>query len=280
MNISNLLKTFERDMQVANLAQSTIQNYLSQVEMFLNSHNDRDSAKHINEEHIKNYLLTAQEVNSQRAMHSAIKKFYALTVKQPMKFRYIPYARKESKLPIIFTVDEMKRMFAVQMNIKHRAILSLLYSTGMRRDELLSLEWSHIHRNKHTNKGYIHIHAGKGAKDRIVTLDPTISEILIQYYKEYKPKVFVFESPGGGKYSATSVTKVLQQICIKAGISKKIKPHLIRHNYATHLLEAGMDIKKLQDLLGHANPATTAIYLHMSNSHVSNLPTPMAAMVC
>lgn len=278
MNISNLLHCFERDMRVKRLAKSTIQNYLSQVKIFLDHFKGKDSPRHINENDIKDWLLTAKEINSQRAMHSALKKFYDITVRQPMKFRYIPYAAKEQKLPVIFTVQEMNRMFAVEMNIKHRVILTILYSTGLRRDELLNLKWENINRNKETNRGYIHIQLGKGAKDRFVTLDKKLSTLLIAYYKEWRPKVYVLEGENGGKYSSTSVSKVLKQICKKAGISKNIKPHLIRHSFATHLFQSGMSIKKIQDLLGHANAETTAIYLHMGIEDISNYATPLEAM--
>lgn len=132
MEISNLLKTFERDLRVKNYSESTISNYKSQVSLFLNHFKDRDSPKHINTDDIKNWLLKSKAINSQRHAHGALKAFYVLTVNQPRKMKYIPYAKKEKKLPQIIDTKHILGSISKISNWKHRAIITLAFSTGMR----------------------------------------------------------------------------------------------------------------------------------------------------
>lgn len=140
MKNSNFVLNFERDLKVKNYASNTIENYVCQIKMFLNHFKEKDSPKHISSEQIKNYLLTAKEVNSQRHMHSAIKLFYKLTVHQPMKFRFIEYARKEKKLPKVIEKEFLLQQISKIQNLKHKAIITLTYSTGMRVSEVINLK--------------------------------------------------------------------------------------------------------------------------------------------
>jgi len=272
MNIGKYCEMFDRDMRLKNYSAQTRKNYCSQVQVFLR-HFSSTATKpsEISEEDIKTWLLTAKCINSMSHMHCAIKLFYRLTGRQPYKLRNISYPRKEKRLPEILSVEEVQAMFDVCHNLKHKVIMSLLYSTGMRRQDLLSLTWKNIDRSRMV----IYLRSGKGFKDRQVPLAPALLTLLEQYYKAYRPAHYVIEGEGGQMYSATSVANVLKQLAAKAGIRKKVWIHQMRHNAFTHMAERGTDINRIQIIAGHANPKTTQIYTHLSSASISKIDSPL-----
>jgi len=145
------------------------------------------------------------------------------------------------------------------------------YSTGLRRSELIDLEISDID----SERMVVNIKGAKGKKDRISLLSENTLQILREYYKSYKPKVYLFESPKGGKYSPTSVANILKKSAKKAGISKNVTPHMLRHSFATHLLEQGTDLRYIQELLGHNSSKTTEIYTHVSKKAIDRIRNPI-----
>ena len=272
MNISNYTQNYERDLKVKNYASNTIENYVCQIRTFLNMFKEKDSPKHISSDEIKNYLLTAKEINSQRHMHSAIKLFYKLTVHQPMKFNFIEYARKETKLPQPLDPSEVKAIISVCKNKKHKSIIFLLYGCGLRVSEVVNLKIKSID----SVKMIINIIGGKGNKDRQVMLPTETLVLLREYFLEYTPKEYLFNGQFDIQYSDRSINQFLKKYAALAGIKKNIHAHLLRHSFATHLLENGTDIRLIQKLLGHANAKTTEIYTHVTSRLISNISSPLS----
>lgn len=275
MNIEKYIEMYSSDLQIKNYAESTIQNYCCQVELFLKHFEDvANKPSEINEKQIKEWLLKAESVNSRKHRLSALKLFYSLTGKQPLKFKYIKYPRSEKHLPTVLSQDEIQRMLDVCENKKHKLILLLLYSTGLRANELINLQWSHIDRSRMIIK----VVKGKGGKDRQIMLAPELIPILVDYWREYKTKIYVLGGQFSDKYSKTSLLLVVKQLAGKAKIKKKVWTHLIRHCFGTHLVEAGVDINLIQRLMGHQSPKTTAIYTHISDSLISKIKSPVSAI--
>lgn len=273
MNIGKYLEMYSRDLSLKNYSENTIENYCSQVKLFLN-HFESVATKpsEINESQIKEWILSSQSINGRKHRISALKLFYKLTGKQPMKFKYIEYPKSDKKLPIVLSVEEIQRMFMVCENLKHKVILSLLYSCGLRVSELINLQWHHIDRSRMI----INIIAGKGKKDRQVMLDSKLIPLLETYYRTYKSREYVLNGQFDIRYSQQSVLQVVKQLAEKAKINnKRVYTHLLRHCAFTHMVENGTDINLIQRLAGHSSVKTTGIYLHMSHNHISKIPSPL-----
>jgi len=274
MNISEHTNNFIQEMTRRNFSQNTIENYSSCIKYFFGQ-SKKDHPKNINEQDIKDFLAQPKMINTQRNYHSAIKKFYEICLGQKDKFKYIPYARKDHKLPIVLSVEEIQKMFSVCQNTKHKVILSLLYSAGLRVSELLNLKWEHIDRSRMI----INIIQAKGKKDRQVMLAPQLIPLLETYWKEYKSKEYVLNGQFGLRYSEKSVGEVVKQLATKAGINKRVYTHLMRHCSFTHMVENGTDINLIQRLAGHSNVKTTAIYTHISHNLISRIQSPLNSIV-
>ncbi len=270
MNISEHILFFEQEMKRRNFGQQTIENYSSCLKKFFGK-STKDHPKNINESDIRNFLSEFTTPNTQRAYHSAIKKFYEICLGQKEKFKYIPYCRKDRKLPIPLSQSEVQKMFDVCENLKHRVIMCLLYSCGLRVSELINLKWKNIDRSRMV----INIIAGKGKKDRQVMLSEKIIPILEQYWREYKSKEYVLNGQTEIQYSARSVGEVVKQLAEKAGINKRVYTHLMRHNSFTHMVESGVDINLIQKIAGHSNVKTTMQYVHISNNLISKIQSPI-----
>lgn len=271
MEISNALKSFEAEITRKGYRPESIKNYVSCVTKFLYHFQDRLTAKHVNEQDIKDFLSQFKEHNTQRGYHSAIKCFYKYQVKQPNKFKYIEYCKRNRRLPIVLSVEEMQRLIFACSNLKHKTIICLMYSTGMRVGEVIDLKLSNID----PSRMIINIQDAKGGKDRQVPLDPLFLELYNLYMKQYSPKEFCFNGQFEPQYSSRSIAQFLQKYSDLAGISKRVHPHLIRHCHATHLLEAGIDLSIIQKILGHESIKTTQIYSHISHNLISSIRTPL-----
>lgn len=276
MEISKQLISFEEEITRKGYRNESIKNYVPCVRKFLYHFKDKDSAKHISESDIKVFLSQFKEHNTQRAYHSAIKCFYKYEVRQPNKFKYIEYCKRTRRLPIVLSVEEMQRLIFATSNLKHKTILCLMYSTGMRVGEVINLKIENID----SSRMIINVIDAKGGKDRQVTLDATMLELLRLYYKQYHPIIYIFNGQGENpQYSARSIAQFLQHYADKSGLKKRVYPHLIRHNYSTHLIESGLDMNILQRLLGHSSIKTTAIYAHISNNYISKVITPLQGIM-
>lgn len=272
MNIGKYVEMYSEDLKLKNYSENTIANYCSQVKCFL-EHFEKAATKpsEISEKQIKEWLLLSNSINGRKHRISAVKLFYKYTGKQPLKFKHIEYPKSEKKLPIVLSQDEVQRMFDVCENLKHKVILAILYSCGLRVSELINLKWSHIDRSRMI----INIIAGKGNKDRQVMLENSLVPLLEKYFYEYKTITYILSGQFSDKYSARSVGQVIKQLAQKAKINKRVYTHLMRHNCFTHMVENGTDINLIQKLAGHNNVKTTLLYTQISDSLISKIQSPL-----
>lgn len=204
-------------------------------------------------------------------MIATITKFYKEIFQRNVNLKHLYPQRKENRLPKFLTKSEVKKVLEATLNIKHKAILTTIYSCGLRLSELIELKISDIK----TEENILLVRQGKGNKDRVVTLSSKLIELLREYYKMYKPKVYLFEGSRGGKYSKRSVQQIMKYSVEKSGINSPATVHSLRHSYATHLLESGIDIRIIKELLGHSNIKTTEIYTHITDVNKNKIKSPL-----
>lgn len=273
MEIRKWYDRYSTDCKLKYSSTKTQENYLCSVGTFLKYFENEIEPKSISNQSIKEWLLKFETINTRNHKLCAIKSFYELTVGMPLKLDKIPFSKKDKKLPIVLSVAEIQKMFNVCENKKHKVILSLLYSCGLRVSELINLKWQHIDRSRMI----INIIQAKGNKDRQVMLAPQLIPLLETYWKEYKPKEYVLNGwKDEPQYSERSVGQVIKQLAAKAGINnKRVYTHLMRHCSFTHMVESGTDINLIQKLAGHSNVKTTAIYTHISHNLISSIQSPI-----
>lgn len=276
MNIGKYVEMFAEELTRKGYRERSIKNYCICVKLFLDHFNKiAEKPSEINEAMIKKYLLAFKEHNTQRSNHSAIKAFYKYVGKQPNKFKYIEYCKRTRRLPIVLSKDEIQRLFNACHNLKHKAILSLLYSAGLRISEVINLKIKDID----SGRMIINILDAKGGKDRQVMLDKNVLDILRKYYKQYTPKEYLFNGQFSLKYSERSINEFLKMYAKNAQIKNKIiYAHLLRHTSFTHLVEQGTDINLVQRLAGHSSVKTTNLYLHLSHNLISKIQSPISSI--
>lgn len=256
---------------------ATQKNYMSQVSSFLSKFDHYREPKEVPTEEIKEWLLSAECTNTRNHRLCAVKSFYQITVGMPNKIDKIPYSRKAQKLPMPLGIDEIERLVDACENKKHLAIISLLFGCGMRVGEVLNLKPEQIDRSRMV----IHVINGKGAKDRFVPLDEFVLQNLEDYFREYRPEIWMFNGQFSTKenptqYTMSSINQFLKQISEKAGLKKRIHSHLGRHSYATNLVENGIDLGLIQNILGHKNQKTTLMYAKISSARISQIKSPLS----
>ena len=202
--------------------------------------------------------------SSIRSVYFALKFFYENVLRQKFD-ENIPLAKNKGKLPIVLSKEEVSRMIESTLNLKHRLILMFFYYTGIRLSELVSIKWEDID----FQRGVIHLKTAKGEKERIIFLHEKLKN-FIEYFS-IKKEGFAFLSNLGKKYDKRTVQMIVKNAAKRAGIGKKVTPHTLRHSFATHLLEAGADIRHIQKLLGHSNLQTTQIYTHVASKDIKKL---------
>ena len=210
---------------------------------------------------------------------SALRFFFVKTLKRRYLLDDIPYPKVPRRLPTILTVEEVTRLIDAARTLTDRTMLMVLYSTGMRNAEMRSLQVKNID----SRSMLIHIERGKGGRDRYVPLSPTLLETLRVYWRWMKPKTWLFPGTIAGWRADKPITpKVVWDACqsaaTRAQIEKRVSAHLLRHSYATHLLEAGADLRTIQLLLGHVKLEHTVIYLHLSRRHLHAVTNPLDTM--
>ncbi len=239
------------------------QNSLAQINMF--------TPTVINEYH---QMMLAEKAYSFQTINqsvNAIKLYYQGYLKRELELQDVIRPKTGRQLPKVWNKEEMCRILNATENIKHKTLLSLIYGSGLRIGEALNLKLYDVD----SKRMQIRILGGKGKKDRYTILGKSLLLLLRHYYKEYKPKVYLFEGQFGGKYSATSAGKVLAKVIEKSGVPKRGGLHSLRHSFATHLLESGTDLRYIQELLGHNSSKTTEIYTHVSNKHLQQIKSPL-----
>lgn len=254
---------------------NTIKTYCSLFKEFVNYFKDKE-LEDISETDIKrylDYLVKVRKVSysTQNQVVNAIKFYYEKVLKQERQEYWIDRPRKERRLPMVISEEEVLLILSCTTNIKHNCIIVLLYSAGLRVGELINLKKNDVE----FDKNLIFVRKGKGMKDRITILSVHAAEMLKEYLRKYKPRYFMFEGQYGGQYSRTSINSMIRASCRKADITKSVSAHTFRHSFATHLLEQGTDIRYIQTLLGHSSPNTTAIYAHVSTRKLENICSPL-----
>jgi integrase/recombinase XerD len=277
--VTQLRKMMLEELQRRNYSQTTVNSYLKIVESFA-KHFGR-SPDQLGPEQIRTYqvyLLKERKLGVRTVGHctAALRFFFCKTLKRAYPIEEVPYPKAPRRLPIILTREEAIRLIDSASNLFHRAMLITLYSTGMRRAELCHLKVGDID----SKRMLIRIQQGKSGKDRDVPLSPKALETLREYWRWMKPKTYLFPGTINGSRADKPITpKVLWEACReaaqRAGITKAVRPHLLRHSFATHLLEGGADLPTVQALLGHADLKPTSIYLHLSERHLRAAGTPL-----
>jgi integrase/recombinase XerD len=253
---------------------NTARTYIQMFEQFINHFYDVELLS-LNEQDIRGYLLhLIQSGKSDSVVNqsiNAIKFYYEVVLEMPNRFYSVERPMRQEKLPEILSKEEVKSIIEKTKNIKHRCIVSLLYSAGLRRGELINLKIKDID----SKRMVVVVKNAKGKKDRNTLLSKSLLVDLRKYYRTFKPTEYLFEGARGGKYSASSILKIIVRAAREAGIVKKVTPHMLRHSFATHLLEAGTDLRYIQALLGHNSPKTTEIYTHVATHQYKLIKNPL-----
>ena len=254
---------------------STIKTYSEALKSFLIFFREKPIGEITNEDVIvynNEYILKNKLSSSyQNQIVNAIKLFFQTIRDTKMIVDKIHRPKRSKVLPNVLSKEEIKLILNAHSNIKHKMMLSLIYSCGLRRSELINLKPQDID----SKRNIVLLKNAKGKKDRITPLSPIILEMLRNYYNGYKPKTWLFEGQiVGEQYSEQSLQSVLKQALQKAGITKPVTLHWLRHSYATHLLESGTDLRYIQELLGHSSSKTTEIYTHVSTKSIQQIKSP------
>jgi integrase/recombinase XerD len=256
-------------------SENTYRTYGMYFKLFLKAHIHLDP-ENITDEDIKNYLLSVvTEYNyaskTQNQIINAIKFYYEQVLELVKKEYWIARPRKETKLPRIISEEDVVRLISAANNTKHQCIIAMLYSAGLRRSELLNLKIADVD----LDRMQVFVRGAKGKKDRVTLLSVRLAAALESYYLHYKPIYWMFEGRSQSQYSSTSLSKLISRARQKAGIKKTITPHILRHSFATHLLDKGVDIRYIQELLGHNSVSTTEIYTHVSKKDLQLIKSPL-----
>jgi site-specific recombinase XerD len=265
MNNLKYVSLLKDEMSLKNYSKNSIKSYCGCISVFFNFFVKKDMPEHISVEEIKKYLLTISP-SYRKQMIGSLSIFYKL-IGQPKKFDHIEYPRKENHFPIILSKDEIKKILKNTVNLKHKIILSTIYFHGLRISELINLKITDID----FSRNLLIIQQSKGNKDRVVPINKDWIIVVNRYISIYKPIEFLINGQLSPQYSATSIRNILNNSCKISGINKSIKIHSLRHSYATHLLEQGVSLRYIQNLLGHENSRTTERYTHVSNIHLQNI---------
>ena len=254
---------------------STIKTYSEALKSFLIFYREKPIAEISNEDVIvynNDYILKNNlSASYQNQIVNAIKLFFQTIRNTKMMVDKIHRPKRSKLLPNVLSKEEIKLILNAHSNIKHKTMLSLIYSCGLRRSELLNLKPADID----SKRGIVIIRQSKGKKDRIAPLSPKILDMLREYYIGFKPKTWLFEGQNENtKYDERSLSNVLKQALTKSRINKPVSLHWLRHSYATHLLESGTDLRYIQELLGHSSSKTTEIYTHVSTKSIQQIKSP------
>lgn len=273
------IKQFIEWMRSKRYSESTIGTYTDALRTFIKFHqnkkleeiSNRDIIVFNNEYILKNKLSPS----FQNQVVNGIKLFFRTVENQSINIESVHRPKRDKLLPNVLSKEEVKLILSAPRNIKHRAMLSLVYSCGLRRSELLNLRLTDID----SKRGLVIVRMAKGKKDRIVPLSQKVLILLREYFIAFKPNYWLFEGQDKkSKYDERSLQQVLKQSLEKANITKPVTLHWLRHSYATHLLENGTDLRYIQEILGHSRSTTTEIYTHVSNKALQNIISPFDSL--
>jgi integrase/recombinase XerD len=274
-DVQQEIEAFQKWLKFKRYSPNTIKTYSDALFVFLNffrhknttNLNNNDVVFFVNEHILKQKL----SFSYQNQIINAIKLYFREIRKSKIEVDALQRPRREHKLPNVLSKEEVRAILEAPTNIKHRTMLSLIYACGLRRSELLNLKIGDVDSKRHM----LIIRNSKGYKDRHIPISDKTIEMLREYYKTYRPKTWLFEGQyKGEQYSERSLEQVLKSTLRKANIHKPVTLHWLRHSYATHLLEAGTDLRYIQELLGHKSSKTTEIYTHVSQKSLQKIKSP------
>jgi site-specific recombinase XerD len=264
-----------KDLQLKGITPGTQKKYLREVNNLSNYFGK--SPEQLGEEEVKEYLLHLLEDRklargTYKNYAAGIKFLYTTTLNRAEVVEKICYPKAPKKLPVVLDLAEVKSLLSVTENLKHRAILTITYSAGLRINEAACLRVTDID----SKRMMVRVQQGKGGKDRYSILSQTALELLRRYWRQYRPKQWLFEGQKEATHiGLTAIRQIFLEAKKRAGITKPASPHTLRHSFATHLIEAGTSLHHVQLLLGHRSPTTTTVYLHVSKMNLAQVSSPL-----
>ncbi len=277
--MTRLRKLMLDELQRRNYAQSTVRSYIHAIEDFAKYFHrspDRLGPEHIREYQVHLFRDCKLSAGTIEGRTAALRFLFVKTLRRPYLPDHIPFPKRQRRMPTVLSQEEVARLIASARNLMHRTMLMMLYATGLRRAELCHLKVSDID----SERMVIHVRQGKGGRDRDVLLSPKLLETLREYWRWMKPKTYLFPGTVNNWRADVPITEKIVWTAVveaakHAGIAKHVSPHTLRHSFATHMLEAGADLRTIQVLLGHAKLADTTVYLHLSRRHLQAVPSPL-----
>jgi site-specific recombinase XerD len=264
--MEGLLRRLENEIKIRNFSEKTIKSYLFSMKKFLKYSEN----KGLNKECVKSYIIEYLEKENPSSVAKdiyAVKFFFENVLKEKL---YIPTIKRNKTLPDILSIIEIRILIKNSSNLKHRLIIKFLYGTGLRVSEIVNLKKCDLD----FSEELIHVRLSKGKRDRFVKIPDSIKEDL-EKFCELEEGIYLFESNRGGKLTTATIQAILKNSARKASIGKRVYPHLLRHSFATHLLEQGTDLRVIQKLLGHVSVKTTQIYTQISQASIRQVKSPL-----
>jgi integrase/recombinase XerD len=268
------IEKFKQWLRSKRYSESTLTTYCEALKSFLVFYREKPIAAITNEDVIvynNEYILKNNlSISYQNQTINSIKLFFKIIHDSKIVIEELHRPKNAKRLPNVLSKEETFQLIDLTTNLKHKTLLALIYSSGLRISEAINMKITDID----SQRMLIHVKNAKGKKDRYTILSTKVLVLLREYYTIYKPKTYLFEGQYGEQYSSRSAQSVLQQSAKKAGITKQISLHTLRHSFATHLLESGTDLRYIQDLLGHSSPKTTMIYTHVTSTSLKKIINP------
>jgi site-specific recombinase XerD len=263
------------ELQLKGITPRTQKKYLREVNLMADYFDK--PLEELGEKEVKDYLVHMLETRklsrgTYRCYVAGIKFLYKTTLNREEVVEKIQYPKAKRTLPVVLDLAEIKALLSIMENLKHRALLTITYSAGLRVSEAAKLKVTDID----SKRMMVRVQQGKGRKDRYSILSQTALDLLRQYWRQYRPKEWLFEGQKEGTYICySSIRQIFVEAMKRAGISKQASPHTLRHSFATHLIEAGTSLHHVQLLLGHRSPTTTTVYLHVSKMNLAQVTSPL-----
>ncbi|TAL59516.1 MAG: hypothetical protein EPN85_09210 [Bacteroidetes bacterium] len=272
--MSTLRNKMLQQLQLKGYSSNTIETYIGCIAALAKYYNT--SPDLLTTEQIRTYIqyhLTGKNLSKSwlNQLISALKILFCDVLKKEWSGKDIPRPRREKKLPVVLAREEVKKLIDVTINLKHRAILTLVYSAGLRLSEVSNLKISDVDSKRMT----LRIAQAKGFKDRYCVLSPIALNLLREYWERYRPSVWLFTTKPGHAVSQRTVQQIFKHALRKAGIQKQVGIHSLRHSFATHLMEQGVSLPIIQQLLGHKSLKTTSVYLHVQQYSIEAIKSPL-----
>lgn len=274
----NALHKAEQKLILKGYSHNTVRHYRHALTYFLKYFENRD-LRDVTKDQIESYvamLITKHGISDskQNIIINAIKFYYEQVLGLPRTYYDIQRPKRAKNLPNVLSKEEVATLLNAVDNLKHKAILAMIYSSGLRIGEIIKLRIEDVR----SREGYLFIKGAKGKKDRRGIISEQLLILLRVYFRKYRPAYWLFEGQTGGQYSTTSIQKIFRKAVKKSNLNPWATPHTLRHSFATHLLEQGVNLRYIQSILGHASPKTTEIYTHLLKIDKNTVQSPLDVM--